>query len=104
MQSPEGERGVKVLLAVSIWLTNHIGSFATEVLGGLGLGSGSQLVRLMPRFLLTDPQARYSAVVIAVGFCFTYELEWDPNGFEWKDVVPRLLGIAIALTLWFVYT
>lgn len=95
---------MKVLLAVSIWLTTRIGSFATEVLGGLALGSAAQLVRLVPHVLLTAPQERYAAAVIAVVFCFQYELDWDPNGFEWKDVIPRLLGLAIALALWFALT
>ncbi len=88
------------LIAVSMWLTKRIGSFATEVLGGLGLGSAAQLVRLVPHVLLGAPQERYAAAVIAVAIGFVYELDWDPNGFEWKDVVPRLIGIAIALMLW----
>lgn len=95
---------MKYILAVSIWLTSHIGSFATEVISGLALGSAAQLVRLVPHFLLTAPQERYSAAVIAVVFCFKYEMDWDPNGFEWSDVIPRLLGIAIAITLWTLLT
>lgn len=72
------------------WLTDRIGGFAVEVLGGILLATVAQ-------FVLGGQLTQ--ALVCTLVSCL-YEGFLDPNGWNWADVLQRSVGIALGLGFW----
>lgn len=69
-------------------------SWVVELLGGAALAVVSALVI----------RNAIAAAAVAVLFSVIYESEFDVNGWSWKDVGQRAVGIAIGLAAaWWAY-
>lgn len=74
--------------------TTKLSSLGTELVGGSLAGSFGLLVAHVA--FKDDPSWAFAVANLV---SFVYEIVFDPNGFEWKDVGQREIGIVLMLVL-----
>lgn len=71
-------------------------SWRTEILSGIG----TVTLAVILLWVFNAPIQWKRALVLSIILAFAYELWFDKNGFELKDVMQRAVGIALIIVPW----